>query len=123
MPSRRVKVGPFSQNRTLAALDHRTRAGRVFKTVIADLTEHLGNPTPGQRLLIQSAALKATRLALMSENLLDGKSVAEGSDGNALAYLNSMRLDLAALGLERKAPTTITLADYVAKATDAEPAS
>ena len=122
MPSSHKKPGPFSRDQSLTAIDHRTRAGRVLKGVHAELVAHIGDPTPGQRLLIQAAALKATRLALLSERLLRDETLSEGSDNHALAWLNSMRLDLQALGLERKAVRTITLADYVAKAADTEAA-
>jgi hypothetical protein len=40
---------------------------------------------------VQSAAVKATRLALLTEQLLDGTPPSEGSDHHALAWLNSNR--------------------------------
>jgi hypothetical protein len=99
---RHRKPGPFSRDESLATLDNRTRAGRVMKGVIRQLTEQIGDPTAGQGLLIQSVGLKATRMALLAEQLLDGTPPSEGSDHHALAWLNSMRLDLQALGLERR---------------------
>src|ERR1700684_4416683 len=113
LSSRRRKVGPFSRDQALTDLDHRTRAGRVMKGVIEELTAHLGAATAPQRLLIQSAALKATRLALLSDQLLDGTPPSEGSGGHALAWLNSLRLDLMAIGLERKGPASIDLHAYL----------
>lgn len=97
-------AGPFSRDHSLATIDRRTRAGRVLRNVEADLVQQLGGaPSTAQRLIIQSAALKATRLSLLAEKLLDGDDISEGSDHHALAWLNSMRLDLVALGLEAKA--------------------
>lgn len=101
--SKKPKPGPFSRDRALTSIDRRTQAGRKFRAQIAALSDHIGgNPTPPQSLLIQSAALKATRLFLLSEKLLNGDEIGEGSDHHALAWLNSLRLDLQALGLEQR---------------------
>jgi hypothetical protein len=113
MASRRKKPGPFSRDQALTDVDRRTRAGRIMKTVITELTAHVGDASAPQRLLVQCAALKATRLMLLTDQLLDGTPPSEGSDHHALAWLNSLRLDLQALGLERKGPATIDLSAYL----------
>jgi hypothetical protein len=46
---------------------------------------------------------------LLTDESLDGTPPSEGSDHYALAWLNSLRLDLQALGLERKGPPTVDL--------------
>jgi hypothetical protein len=120
---RHRKPGPFSRDQALADLDRRTRAGRVMKGVIRELTLHIGDATAPQRLLIQSAALKSTRLALLSDQLLDGTPPSEGSDHHALAWLNSLRLDLQALGLERKGPASIDLHAYLKEQAAQQPAA
>lgn len=84
-----------------------------MKGVINELMAHIGDASAPQRLLVQSAALKATRLMLLSQQLLDGQPPGDGSDHHALAWLNSMRLDLQALGLERKASVMVDLHDYI----------
>ncbi len=114
-----IPVGPFSRDRRLveATVDRRTKVGRLFRTTVADLSDQIGGaPTPAQSLIIQSAALKACRLYLLSEKLLDGGEIGEKSDHNALAWLNSMRLDLTALGLARQIRDIgPTLADIIAQ--------
>ena len=113
-PKSSFKVGPFSRDRALSVLDKRTKAGRVLRTTISDLTAHVGGlPSPAEALIIQSAAVKATRLFLLSEKLLAGGDI--GNDGQALAWLNSMRQDLTALGLAaRIKDVTPSLADIAA---------
>jgi hypothetical protein len=111
--SRRKRPGPFSRDQALVDLDRRTRAGRVMKSVTAELIKHLGDASAPQRLLIQAAALKSVRLMLLTDQLLDGTPPSEGSDHHALAWLNSLRLDLQALGLERKGPASIDLREYL----------
>ena len=117
-PKRNFHVGPFSRDRSLASLDKRTKAGRVMRQTLADLREHVGgNPTAAEGLIIQSAALKATRLYLLSAKLLEAEDAAipEG-DNHALAWLNSMRLDLQALGLAKRIrDVTPSLAEIVAR--------
>lgn len=49
-----------------------------------------------EKLLIQSASMKGTRLALLSEAVLDGRDL--GSDGQILAYANSLERTLITLG-------------------------
>ena len=98
-----------------------------MKNVVRQLSDQIGDPTPAQGLLIQSAGLKATRLALLSEQLLDGTPPSEGSDHHALAWLNSLRLDLMALGLERRERQILDLNGYLKSTekpiTDAPPAA
>ena len=110
------KPGPLSRDHRIASLDRRTRAGRVLRTVERDLIEHVGgHPTAAERLIINSAALKATRLSLLCERLLEDRELSDSSDGQALAWLNSMRLDLQALGLQRRVKdVTPTLSSYLA---------
>ena len=96
-------VGFASRDRSLTSLDRRTRAGRVLRTVEADLIEHVGgHPTAAELLIIKSASIKACRLALLTERLLTSGELATSAEDHALAWLNSMRLDLSALGLQRR---------------------
>jgi hypothetical protein len=117
------QAGPYSRDHVLSMIDKRTRAGRVYRTVIRELINHVGgDPSAAQRLLIESASIKATRLALLTDNLLAG--IEPGEDGHqALAWLNSLRMDLQALGLERRARDVTSLADYLhsKRATDSAP--
>ena len=46
---------------------------------------------------------------MLSQQLLDGTPPSEGSDHHALAWLNSLRLDLMALGLERRERAILNL--------------
>src|SRR4051794_5697074 len=91
------RAGPFS--RSLADLDRRTRAARIMRDVVDELTAHVGDPSAAESLLIRQAAMKATRLHLLSERFLSGADLAEGSDHHSLAWSNSLRHDLVALGL------------------------
>ena len=61
------------------------------------------------------AAVREPALGAVLEGLLKGEGISTGSDGHALAWLESMRRDLQALGLERKAPqVALTLEAHIA---------
>ncbi len=80
MPNRRRRPGPFSNDQALASVDRRTHTGRVLKGVVTELMDHLGDATAPQRLLVQSAALKAVRLSLLTDRMLDGGAELQGDD-------------------------------------------
>jgi hypothetical protein len=86
-----------------------------MKSVVDELLGHLGDPTPPQRLIVQSAAIKAVRLSLLTDRLLANEGLADGADHHALSWLNSMRLDLQALGLERREKPLLDLTSYLTK--------
>jgi hypothetical protein len=58
-------------------------------------------------------------MMLLTDQLLAGVPLAEGSDHHALAWLNSMRHDLMAIGLERKGPASIDLREYLKEQAEA----
>ena len=72
-----------------------------------DVTERLtadlgGDPSAGERLLIDNAAVMATRLALLQDRLLAGDP-GEGDQHHCLAWMNSLTRTVVALGLKRRA--------------------
>ena len=110
------RAGPFSRDQSLGAAidDGRTKPARFYRNAIAELMDHLGpQPTAPQRMLVQSVAVKFTRLALLTEKVLSADTISEGSDHHCLAWMNSLRLDLMALGLEAKAVKGPTLSDLI----------
>ena len=112
----RRRIGPHSLNASIATLDRRTNAAKVLKKITSDLLDHLGDPTAPQRLIVQGAAFKALRVALFADRMLnDDDAPSEKGDHNLLAWSNSLRLDLQALGLERRERATIDLATYLAR--------
>ncbi len=115
--SKRRSPGPFSKDRAIVRMDKRTRAGRIMRTIRADLIDHCGGvPSAAERILIESAALKATRLHLISERVINGAAFEAGESEKTISWANSLRLDLVALGLERRMKdVTPSLDDIVAE--------
>lgn len=94
------QVGPFSRERSLMAIDGRTKPGRLLRATEADLLAQLGpKATVAQQLIAKSAALKATRIAMLAKRVTAGEELADGTDPQTLAWMNGLRADLTAMGL------------------------
>jgi hypothetical protein len=107
-------VGFFSRRNALARCDGRTHEGRLARAIESELLDHLGGPevvTPPQRLLVRATALVALRLALASERFSDPKADVESLDRHFCSLVNSLRLNLLALGLTRPEQAPKRLAD------------
>ena len=109
------RAGPFSSKGALA-LYARTNSAKLLRKISTDLLDHLGSPTAPQRIIVQNASFKALRCALFTERMLNAPdALSERSEHNILAWSNSLRLDLQALGLERRERPTLDLASYLAR--------
>lgn len=114
--SKKRVPGPFSKDRVLTDSDKRTRVGRIIRTIRADLIEHCGGlPSAAERILIENAALKAARIHLFASRIVGEEDMQQGDSDKVLAWSNSLRLDLQALGLEKRLKdVTPSLADIIA---------
>jgi hypothetical protein len=109
-----LKIGPYSRPFALAKLDGRTREASLMRRVRAELTAHCGgSPSATQRALIERAVILSLRVAQIDAKILAGEALTLHDSNFALAWNNSLRRTLVALGqpAAQKAPT---LADYLA---------
>ena len=118
--------GAYSLLRHVAAgtLDQRTRHAAAIRIVCEQLARDLGAEweelSVQQRLLIEQVAVKATVLGTVAVHALDRGIVdADGRlisplNEHYLAFANSLRLDLLALGLERREKHVIDVAAALA---------
>ena len=112
----RGDIGANSPPKRLRHVDGRTRLGKFMAALRADLTDALGGParvSPQERLLIDLAVIKAARLAMLSERMLNGETAAEELERRFTWHSNSLRRDLGVLGLERRPEATPRLADVL----------
>jgi hypothetical protein len=109
------RFGPFSSTATLATLlDQRTHEGKFAAEVERALVDHVGgDPTGPQLLLIKCAALKALRIALMSRLVVTNESLTDLNDRQLVCWMNSLRRDLQALGMDRPEKQPKTLQAYL----------
>ena len=79
------------------------------------LTEQVGgNPSAAQQILIHAATIKTARLVLLEETVIDHKNAAPSDQHHWLAWSNSLRRDLEALGLNNRGEQVPSLTAYIA---------
>lgn len=100
----RLKHGAYSKILKadgLAALDQRTAFGKAVAALRRSLITDLGgDPSVQQSFLIDRVIAKALQASALEAKLLEGH---EASRAFYISLSNSLRHDLLALGLERKA--------------------
>lgn len=113
-PNRRTKHGAYSQllkPSSFDLLDKRTSFGKAVSQLRQALVRDLGGTVSTQQsMLIDRAISKALRCSALEGQLLQGKET------NLQFYIslsNSLRLDLLALGLERRQKEVKTLQDIL----------
>jgi len=100
-------------------LDGRSKLARAMRAVKADLTMAVGNdPSPQKRILIDRVTYKLFRITLFEAATLAGD---QGADEHYLAWANSLRLDLLALGLDHVKPKSLDVASYLREKVAGQP--
>ena len=118
MPQRHP-IGAHARLFTFAKLDKRRKEAWFMTRVRRNLTEHVGNPSFVQRLLIERAAVLMLRLALFDQKVVDNEPIPLHSDQWIIAWQNALTRILATLGIKGTpgAPPA-DLASYLATARD-----
>jgi hypothetical protein len=96
------RIGAFSKRLSFSDLDLRTNAGRFANSIKSDLEAQIGNPSPGQQILIKLVAIKVLRCEMMYDQVLSkphGGDLQDRVENYFLAWSNSVRRDLEALGV------------------------
>lgn len=113
----RTRTGAFSSVKAISSMDKRTREARSLKRTIDDLTEHLGGHdkvSSPQLLLIRTCAVLVMRLEAIIDRYL-AENASDTCDKHFIAFQNSLRHNLQALGMERPKEQAPTLAKYLAE--------
>lgn len=113
-----LKSGAFANLANIERnIDGRTPIGKALKAIEAELVTAVGSdPTPQEILLIQRIKFKTVRCALFEIATLTGQGISR--DDTYLAWANSLRCDLQAIGLGRRANKIIDLGRYIAEQED-----
>jgi hypothetical protein len=95
-------------------LDGRLKLTKSYRAAQSALVLAIGGePSPQQMLLIDRIAFKFVRCCLFEISVLKGES--DSGQEHYLAFSNSMRLDLALLGLQRVTKDVPSLQTYLAE--------
>jgi hypothetical protein len=84
------RIGAFSKRLSFSDLDLRTNAGRFANSIKSDLEAQIGNPSPGQQILIKLVAIKVLRCEMMYDQVLSKP------DGGDLQLLQPLLQDAVA---------------------------
>lgn len=94
-------IGPYSRHGRLCKLDGRTREAALMRHVRKELIAHVGgHPNPVQRALIERAVILTLRVAQIDTKILQGEVLSLHDSNYALAWNNSLRRTLTALGVD-----------------------
>jgi hypothetical protein len=107
-----VRHGAFAQL-SMQGLDGRSKLARAFHSVVNGLTSELGEPTTQEKLLILQIAFKALKCRLAEEAMLNDANPSSGLETKYVCWTNSIRLDLQALGLQRRQKQVLDLKSYI----------
>jgi hypothetical protein len=111
---RRPRLGPYSKPHALTTVDGRCRVARTIREFAQELVRHIGEPTPAQRVLIREAAIKNAKLGMLVDKILDGAEPdLDMASRCYLAWSNSLRRDLEALGLKAPEEKTPELSKFL----------
>jgi hypothetical protein len=118
--TRPIKSGLWSDLRGVH-IDGRSRMGKWMARLRVELIAHVGGePSVAKSILIEQIVIKTLKSHLYHVGLFKDKSF--GSKDHALAVQNSIRLDLMALGLQKRARKVLSLDEYLQqKNTEKEP--
>jgi hypothetical protein len=112
---RRPRHGPYSKPSALTNIDGRCRIARTVKEFAQELARHVGgDPTPAQRVLIREASVKNAKLSMLVDQILEGGADPDLATRSYLAWSNSLRRDLEALGLKAPEQKQRELAEFLA---------
>jgi hypothetical protein len=108
---RKVNVRRYAQ---VKELDARTLEGKTERQTIRELTAHVGgNPTFPQRILIARAARLLVMIELMEKKLIENDESSDWASRQILAWINSLRLIMVAIGVDRPQQAPKTLQAYI----------
>ncbi len=107
-----VKHGLFALLPRKMKIDRRTKFGRAVRDLRLSLEEDMGGDglSAQRRAILDRVVFKILKLSSYEAQSLKGD---DASMKSYLAMSNSLRLDLMALGLEKKEPEPESLEEYI----------
>jgi len=100
-------------------VDQRSKLAKALRAIEGELVAAIGgDPSPQEKVLIDRAVYKIARCTMFEAAHLTGQG--DGADEHYLAWSNSLRLDLQALGLHRREKKIMDIAAAFAEMNHAD---
>ncbi len=109
-------IGPHSQRESFKKLDGRGAVARRLKALRNELADALGGEdmlSPQQGILIEVLSIRVIRCRRLLARMVDGDDLSAEGERRLSWHLASIRRDLQALGLEKRAKTPPRLAELL----------
>jgi hypothetical protein len=109
----RRRVSPWTRRSPLE-LDGRTVEAKREKAIACELGDHLGGDlSPPQRLLVQRASRLVILIEQIERSIIERRTLSDLGSRQLLALVNSLRLILHELGIERREQAPKRLGDLI----------
>lgn len=109
------KIGPYSRPDRWAKHDGRKTEGKILQEVREQLTRHVGgSPSITQRLLIERTAWLVLHISMLDGRALQDGGFSPHATKEYLAWANTLRRSLVALGLKGAEAESASLQDLIA---------
>lgn len=109
-----LKTGLWVHDKTLRSVDGRTSLGKALKRVTRELEEAIGgDPSPQLRYLIGRCAFLIYRTMSFEYEMINGTPQGQEAGDYYLAWCNTLRKTLQAVGLKRIPKEATSLAAYI----------
>lgn len=118
LPAKKEGYSPVKHGLWMAfnrsKVDGRTKLGKTMTLLRNELVKHCGgSPSITQTILIERIISKSIKCHLYETGVLSNPTGSQGSRDHYLACANSLRLDIALLGLEPKLNKIMDLDSYI----------
>ena len=115
------RIGPATQPARWAQHDARTREAKLVETVRRELIRHVGgSPTIAERLLLDRCAMLTLHITRLDARALEEGGFSSHATREYLAWTNTLRRSLCALGLKGVADGAPASLDDLLSASDEE---
>lgn len=84
-----------------------------MRQIAEALREHVGNPSVPQEMLIETVSFLWVMVNMLAPQVMQGTAQSDHGDRQVLAYINQMKRNLEALGIEKPGQQVPSLGTYL----------
>ena len=109
----RIKTGLWLPESSFKKLDRRSRVAKAMDKAKIELTDAIGGDvSPQQAILIDKAVFLLYKTSVFESQMMNGSEIGQDVESYYLAWVNSLRRILEALGLKKAQKTLKDIFTY-----------